>query len=670
MPFSLFKTIKPPKKSKKGDLPKTAEEWVGYINDMHDSGVQARRKWEFQWTLNHSYFLGYQHLTWNQSTQSIDVPRGMVKPLTINRIGSFTEARLAKLTKNRPIPRVMPNTTSPEDINGARNADHALKYLWMQTEMEEKYDDYVLLGLLHGTSFMRTTWDPFMGDFVEREVLDKDDQLEMTSDGSVKKEKIFMGEVMSKPISAFNMIPGNENIPNLKDQPWIIERCWFSVSDLEHFYPHLKDQIKKAALTDKTENEKIIDRLASPISASVGASQFRKEDTLNNEALAKIFWMRPNSQYEHGIVAVVIGDQLAHIDKFPNDYGTNCYPYSMFKERTDGIHFWGQATIERLMSIQRAYNRLRQKKLKNAYLMANGKWLLAKGSQVMEGALNDEEGEVIEYNSAVDEPHQAAIAPLPNYVVQLAEDLIRDFRDVGGQRESSVTPAANLTAGVAMQVAAELGDEIIGPILGRLSRATRIIANQQLILMNEEYIEERKVRIFDERNSLGNVWFSAVDFRHHTDVHIEVDSMFPDFKGAKQQRLFDMWDRQIISDPKMFLKAWRFGNIETVIEDLEMDAGIVQLEIKQIKDGREPEITPAQNHLEHFKILTNWIQSADFLRLIPERKQLGFAVLNAHMNILLEQQGAQQGARNPNAVATPAGQSVPPGRPGNTGPQS
>jgi len=101
MPFSREKNVKVPRKAKSSDLPKTEKEWVKYVEDLHFNGIANRRKHEFQWILNIAYYLGYQDLRFDRQTQNIQLPKAPERPLTINRIGSFIDARLAKLTKNK-----------------------------------------------------------------------------------------------------------------------------------------------------------------------------------------------------------------------------------------------------------------------------------------------------------------------------------------------------------------------------------------------------------------------------------------------------------------------------------------------------------------------------------------------------------------------------------------
>jgi hypothetical protein len=667
MALSKEKKVKIPKKNKKGDLPTTAEGWVRYVNEAHNNGLNARRKYEFQWVLNFAYLKGYQNLVFDRRRATIQIPKTMERPLTINRIGSWVDGRVAKLTRNRPIPNPIPSTNDPDDIAGAKYSGFLLDHLWRSLEMEDEYENLIVHFLTTGTSFMKTVWDPHAGDMIKEAKTNENQELFLDANGEVEFEKVWLGEIHSRAKSSFQIIPGDECIREVKDQPWMIERDWLTIATAEKYFPHLKGKFSNKA-KDQTDYEKIIDRLASPISSAIGSSLHQMYDSHNSEVLIKTMWIKPNQEYEQGLVVSVIGDELAYIDVWPNDYGKNVYPFVKFSERSDGYHFWGQSTMERLLSIQKAYNRLKQKKLKNAYLMGNGKYLLAKGSQVIESAITDEEGEVIEFNPSVPAPRQMEIAPLPNYVVQLANELILDFRDSGGQPESSFSPNPNLTAAVALEVSAEIGDQMLTPILRRLARGMQKVAQQQLILANEEYTEPRKILILGNDGFMGVQFMSGVDFRHCIDVHIDVESMFPDFRGSKTQRLFDLWDRRIIQDPKMFLKALRFGNFDSILEDIENIEEPVVLEIAEIKRGNQPEINQFQDHFTHFKVLSDWIKSPEFLRLPPERKDLAVGVLQEHMQFLTQSmpnQGAVTPNLNQNSVGSPFGQINPVGQPGN-----
>ncbi len=645
--------------------PTTEEEWVCFISDTHDEKLNDRRKHELQWASNIAYCKGYQDLIFDPQSGLMHFMREKSLPIIINRIGPFIEGRHAKLTKNRPIGRVIPNTKDIQDKRAAQYSDQALMHLWRKLEMEAVYDRLIMMLLQTGTSFMEDMWDPLGGDELT-DLKTVEDELFLEDDGSdFQEEKIWEGEISSKALSSFSMLPCHSNIPDIKDQPYMIKRVHLPIVKLEGMYPHLKGKITPdSGLNSKTEYERLVDRLQSPMFSAYGGDMNSSKYKDSDLALVKVMMVAPNHEYEKGLVGAVVGKELAMMDVFPNDYGPNVYPWVKFTEKEDPYSFWPQATIERLIPVQKSINIIKQKKLKNAILMANGKWMLAKGSQVSEEALTDEEGEVVEWNPLVPEPHQAQIAPLPNYVQTFDEELKTDFRDVGGQRETSATPGNNLTASVSMQMQAELSDEIINPLIRRIGRGMEIVATQQLLLMDQEWIEPRKIKVIGNDGKLAVQYLSNADFRHHHDVHIEIESLFPDFRGAKKQTLLELWDRRVITDPQKLIRALRFGDIDQLLDETEKLEDTIELDIARLKKGKMPEFHPFQNHNMYAQKLIEYMNTPEFLRLIPERKQQVIEYTQQHLQFLmgsLPGGGEPIAQTNQAAMGTPSGPAKPVG---------
>ena len=110
------------------------------------------------------------------------------------------------------------------------------------------------------------------------------------------------------------------------------------------------------------------------------------------------------------------------------------------------------------------------------------------------------------------------------------------------------------------------------------------------------------------------------------------------------------------------MRMFRAGSFDELIEEQERSHDMVMLEIEQIKAGRQPEISPVQNHILHATELTKFIQTPNFLALEPDRKQLAIQTLQAHVAAVqgqLPQGGAAQTQTNQAAVGTPFGPSVP-----------
>ena len=653
----------PKKRFKRGDLPNDKAGWISYINDIHDTAILTRKPYEFQWLVNEAFFRGFQRLIWHRTTHAIQIDRAQSQDsLVINRIAPFIERRHAKILRQSPTGRVLPNTNNPDDSRAARFSDMILKHLQRKIEMPDIYDLNTLNMLKFGTSFINTMWDPNGGDFFLEPKKSTEGDLSVNQDGSLAEERIFEGEVDSRTYSPFNVLVSNDCIPTIKDQDWVILRTHHSISECERVYPHLAGTLKDMTnIETRTEFERQMKSIISPRFTHSLQQDNRTGDQINSEVLLKTFMMRPNREYENGLIIVLAGDEWANSMEFPDNYGKNVYPLVRFAEHASN-HFYAPSTLERLIDIQKAFNTLRQRKFKHIRRMANSKWMVPLGSKISDESLDDTAGgEIVEYNPSVPAPSQSGVAPLPNYFSELENNLIVDFRDVGNQTEQSQLPG-NLTAAVALQTAAELQDEGIQPIIRRYARSMELVANQQLLLVQENYIEPRQIKIIGDDGRFAVQWISGADLAHNVDVHIEIESMLPEFRGQKQQRLFDFWDRQIITNPGQFMRMFRAGSFDELIEEQERSHDMVMLEIEQIKAGRQPEISPVQNHILHATELTKFIQTPNFLALEPDRKQLAIQTLQAHVAAVqgqLPQGGAAQTQTNQAAVGTPFGPSVP-----------
>jgi hypothetical protein len=658
--------IKLPRISDKdGDLPQTEDGWVNYVDELHSLALSRKREYERQWVINAAMYLGHQNLVFNRTSGIIDFDRDDRVPITVNRIGSFIEARLAKLTKNLPIARVIPNTNDNEDVSAAKYSDKSLMYLWDKIKMQTELSKAIVYKLLYGNSFIKTVWDPAIGDFFlepKQQTTENEKILFLDPEGGLEKEKIFMGEVSTKAVSPFSILVPNENCVSLIEQPWIMERIYLPIIDIEGMWPHLRGKIiPEMESQTKSEFERLLSSLTSTLIPNSSHSVLNKEDSLNQEGLIKLFWMKPNWQYTKGVVVAIVNKELAMISEFPNDYGDTIYPYVKLQERNDGSHFWQQATIERLIPIQKAINRLKEQKLTNAALMANIKWMVPKGSGLHDLALDDSSGEIVEYNSSVPVPAPAPIAPMPNYVQEFDTELKADFRDAGSQFETSVSPPPRLVAGVAMEAFAEMSEEGLIPTIKMLSESIQSVAHTQLMLMNQEYFEKRKIKIIGTQGRVAVEYMSNLDLRNHTDVHIEVESLVPQFRSQKTQRLFDLWDRRIINDPNEFLELLRYGNWDMLLDKRERIKDEVETSIRQMVKGREPEVHQFQNHIIYLTRLSEFVQTPEFLQLIPERKQLILNALQTHASFLM---GPAEPQQNQAAVGTPFGPETPPGSEG------
>lgn len=645
--------------SKSHNYPKTKQAWANLINKLHEDALNHRRPYEFQWAINTAFYRGFQKMTYNKVTGNISGEYDDSQ-YVINRIAPFVESRVAKLIRTKPILTVIPDKMDPLTLKAAQLSERLLKHLWKCNRKDQKLLEAVTLAVLHGCSFKKNIWNSEGGDPIKSE---QDDEGYITlaeETGQAKMNSIFMGEIDNTVRSAFSIL-ASPFAKSLESAEYVFDRSLKTVQDIKEMFPEV-DVTKLVNFEEQlTRYEQFVNKLMSSsyseLHGYVNTQTTDVEGTANvrelQHCLVKEFWMRPNQVYQQGVLATVVGDQLVQFESFPYEHME--YPFIKIDEHYNPFGFYGISTIERLIPIQKHYNQARTQISKNASLMANGKWWAAKGCGLSEEALTDEEGEVVETNPNLPKPEQMAIAPLPNYVIESQNQDIIDIRDVGGEREATMNPFPNITAGVALETAEEISNIGLIPTVRGIETALIKEGRQELLLANQYYTDERILKVYGNGNELIIEKYKNVDLMHQTDVSIQLESAIGQSKAAMRQSLIDLWDRRIISDPKAFLKAYATGTIDVIMKEDDGVEKVIIEELEDVKQGKQPVVSQFDNHIMHVQMLSKFIQTPEFRRLPPDRQALAVQTLQQHLQFLQPQQQPEQ---NPAAVGTPFGAQV------------
>jgi hypothetical protein len=637
---------------------------------LHDGALSERESLEAVWARNIAYYFGFQHLIYDSRLRTIEVD-SYRDEYVINRIAPFVEQRVAKLTRSKPILGVVPDKTDPLVIKGADISEKLLKHLWKVNNKDDKLYQAALLMVLAGSSFKKVCWDAEGGEPLLDDA-DEDGNIVLEEGtGQRKMTKVWLGDIDNIVRSSFEIIhaPGAKCI---KDAEWIMERTQRNALEVLEKFP--KFDIDKATKSGEelTRFEKFVSNLGCPAMGSYGygidRSDYGMEVKESQIVMVKEFWMKPNMYYPEGILATVVGDQLLQFEEW--EYEHEEYPYIKLDCYKNPVGFYGISPVTRLIEVQRHYNEARTQISKNGRYMANLKWWAPKGCGLADDALTDEEGEVVETNPNMPKPEAMQVAPLPNYVIENQNQDLIDFRDVGGERSVDQQPFANLTAGVALETAAELADIGLGPTLKNIEQALMQEGRLELLLANQYYTDERIIKIAGEKaGAITVVTFKNTDLQHQTDVNIQLESALGQTRAAVRQSLMDMWDRRIITDPQQFKKAFATGNMDVILKDKDPAEAIVLEDIAAIKEGKMPTVQPFDNHITFISMLSEFIQTPEFRKLAPDRQQIAMQVLQQHTMAVMPQQPMME--QNPAASGTPFGPQVTgPEIPGMPGPEA
>jgi hypothetical protein len=372
--------------------------------------------------------------------------------------------------------------------------------------------------------------------------------------------------------------------------------------------------------------------------------------------------MKPNETYPKGVLATVVGDQLLQFEAWPYEHME--YPYVKMDEHRNPVGFYGNCTVTRLIPLQRHYNEIRTQIANNAQSMANVKWHAFKGSGLSNEALDDLDAEIVETNPNLPPPSQLQVAPLPGHIIQSQDQDLEDFRDISGEIAVTDSPYVGLTAGVAIETMQEIADVGLGPTIKNIERALVRLGRQELMLANQFYTDERTIKVLGPSTGAVDILrFNNLDLMNQTDVTLQLESSLGNTKAAARQHLIDLWDRRIIADPQVFMKAYSVGDLDLVIKAEDPAEAVVIEQIEAIKQGANPVVTQFDNHILHMKMLTKFMQTPEFTRMPADRQQLATGTLQQHIAFMGQAAQQQQPQQNQAAVGTPFGQQVTEGPP-------
>jgi len=620
----------------------------------------ARQPLEYEWARNYAYYIGFQNLRYNSQSRIL-LQEYEENDFVINRISGYVDARVSMLTRHRPSLYVAPEKMERRFVKAAELSTSLLNHLSRVGDSEAKNHTHALLLVLTGSAFKKILWNPRIGESISEIKQMPDESINLDDrTGDFESDEIFFGDIESHVRTPFSIMasPGARDIGDINCE-WVLDRTHIPIAEVRREFPEIKVRDMKKG-SEFTSFESFVERLGSPtfgpFMASTGiASELNEHQFM----LKKEFWMRPSVFYPRGVLATIIGDELVQFEEWPYEWAikNKMFPFIKTDEKEDPFGFYGRSTVSRLIPIQRNYNSIRAQVAKNATLMCNVKWMVARGSGLPEDALTDSEGEIVEYNPNVSRPEQSPIAPLPNYIHSVINQDITDFEAVSGQKNPENLPYQGITAGIALETASQIAEQSVIPVIRKVERAMIKEGQINLFMANEFYVDLRKIKILGQGEAVNVMQINNDDLLSQTDVRIQIESALGHTKATQQQKLMDFWDRRIITDPSVFLQAYMTGDLNVVLKANNAVENKIIEDIEAVKNGAMPPISPFDNHVEAIRLFSQWIQSPEFRRMPEDRQQIALQVMQMHIGFLQPQLEQAEG-QNPAAVGTPFGSQV------------
>jgi len=606
------------------DQPHSEIELCGFIKNKVEEirSSSSRISHEGIWMTNIAYILGFDSVFYDTSSRQFKaVGRANMylrrNRVHVNKILPTVQNRLARLCKSPPKYDVRPKSNDPEDKDAARLALQILEMIWDEQKLNRKRIPLYMWVQQCGHAYIKISWDDCMG----KQMVDP-----MTG------QMDYEGDVRADIVSPFEIFP-DPLAKDFDDCQYIVQA---KVRKLDYFkmhYPEKGHLVKEEGawlLSAQYENR------INSLNVN-GPSQSGVQQQMKNAAIELTYYEKRSKKYPNGRQITVANGVLLDEKELP----LGEIPFAKFDDCVVAGKYYSESIITHLRPIQDQYNRTISQRAAWVNRLLAGKYLAAKGHGLAAEALNDQSGEVVEFNPVPNAPPPTALQTpnIPSYAYEEERSLDGMLYDISGINEVSrgQLPAAGIPA-IGMQLLTEQDDTRIGIMTEQHEEAWARVGKLILVAVQKYMQFPRLLKIAGQNKEYMVREFNGEDIEGNDDVIVIRGSTLPGSKILKRQEIMNAFQQGLLGDPaapetrEKVLSMLEFGDVSGIWEDQSLDDLQVRRQIEMIEAEEVPEVYELDNHPYCLIKLNRYRKSDKFQRLSPVSQKILYDTINAHIN--------------------------------------
>lgn len=580
---------------------------------------------------NIAYLLGFDSVFYDTSSRQFKMVGQGKQSLRrnrihVNKILPTIQNRLSRLCKNPPRYDVRPKSSNVEDKDACQLSLQILNMIYDKEKVNRKRIELLMWVQQCGHAYLKCSYDDQLGN----KVIDPET-------GGIKYE----GDIRIDVVSPFEIFP-DPLAKNLEECQWIVQA---KVRKLDYFKTHYPDRgylVKEEnAWLLSTQYEARINQLNNQ-----GPSTSGVQNALKNAAIELCYYEKRSEMHPNGRMIICANGILLKDEDLP----VGEIPFVKYDDVIVAGKYNSESIITHLRPIQDQYNRLITKRAEWTNKLLAGKYIAARGHGLMQEALNDQSGEVAEYNPVpnASEPKAMILPNIPAYAYTEEERLQGMMFDISGINEVSrgTLPSASIPA-IGMQLLVEQDDTRIGITVEQHEEGYAMLGRIILLYAEEFYQTDRLLKISGRSGQYTIKSFVGADIKGNNDVIVIRGSTLPGSKVLKRQEILNLRNQGLLgnpSDPKVMsnvLEALEYGEMAEIWEDQHLDSANIKTAIELIEKGFLPPFHELDNHMLYIQDLNRYRKTDKFKQLPPNLQQLLDRFMEEHIQ-------AQMKINNPN----------------------
>lgn len=508
---------------------------VSFIREKIDQTRQenSRISLEQNFMRNVAYLLGYNgvyyDVTYKQFRNADPKRRISRNKKNTNKILPAIQNRLSRLTQSPPRFDVRPNSETTDDKDAARLGLDIITDGFDRCRYNELRQETLMLAMQGGLAYQQVSWDPCLG----KPMIDPITGEFAGYEGDWRIEVYNCLEIFVDPLAK-----------KLEDANWIVKA---KVRKLDYF----KERYKERGEAVKEEQVWLISSINDMKSNGIGngnASSASTQNQMKNSAIEMVYYEKRSKDYPNGRMIVAANGVLLEDKELP----VGEYDIVKFDDIRIGGRYNPEPIINHLVPIQDRYAIIRDKIDKWVQRCLAGKWIVPKGSDLSQEAINDDT-EVIYANPVPNswEPKAANIPQIPPYVYKEIETIDNEFDRIVGLGEVSQgnLPSASIPAsGMAFlqeQDQTRIGVQTTGNEIGYAKVGSLILK-----YVSKYYELPRMLKLAGDGMDYAVKEFVGADLKDNHDVICIPGSTIPQSKVLRRQDILNAYQMGLLGDPQ------------------------------------------------------------------------------------------------------------------------
>jgi len=627
---------------------------TGKIQDVRTSGSRVAQ--EGIWMTNYAYLLGYDSVYYDSSARQFRAT-GMGSRtinrnrLFVNKILPVCQRRQARITKNPPKWEIRPDDSSEKAKDQTRFEKNLLDYYMDKERVLQKRQD-MMMGLMQcGHFYMGVNWNDEKGEFLTKPKSGPDGIPQLGPNGEPEMEYEWEGDIDVEVISAFEIF-ADPLATTLDQAQWVIRAKVRKIDYFRERYPDRGHLVKEeGAWLLSAQYEMRIQSMTGQ-----GPAQTGIETQMKHCAIELIYWEKKSKKFPKGR-QVICANGILLEDK---DLPCGEIPLSKFDDVPITGKYYSEAIVTHLRPIQDQYNRLITKRAEWTNRLLAGKYMAARGSELMQESMTDQSGEIVYFTPVPNAPNSGAptavnVPNIPQYAYAEEDKLNDMFYDIAGEGEISrgILPAAGIPA-IGMQLLLEQDETRISTVTAQHEYAFATLGKLMLLYLEHYVTNDRLLKITDPHTQYVVKKWSGVDLKSKHDIIVLRGSTAPQSLAVKRNEIMNLWTQGLMGDPtdpqvrQAVLQRLEFGDISAVWEDQSVDMAQIKKTMELIQIGVVPEVNELDNHALHIQEKNRFRKTESFDSLDAEKQAILINDIESHVRALMQITAPQFGM-NPNA---------------------